>query len=174
MPILIKSGTKEPPVWRERLISCGLFLIFSLLFFYTARDVEQEYRLYRNGIYTQGTALKCVPVKGGYDIDYEFNYKGFTYQTMSDAKESWLNSAKFPTPIRVHFLASDPNISRVPEVREYSLLWMNIFFCSFYGVAVFVLGASMIRECLQFVERRRARGRRGQPWHLPTHPRAWH
>ena len=149
MPILIKSEAKESPAWRERLICCGLFVIFSILLFYNARGLEQEYRLYRHGIFTEGTALRCVPVRGGYAVNYKFNYNDVTYQATSDAKEGWLNPVKFPTKIRVNFLADDPNISRVPDVREPSLLWFDIFFCLFACLAVFALGLIIIVKAVK-------------------------
>ncbi|HTR41693.1 MAG TPA: hypothetical protein VMH87_08770 [Pseudomonadales bacterium] len=174
MPILIKSGSKTRPLWRECLIGCGLFLIFSVLLFYTARNLEQDYRIYRHGIFTNGTALKGYPIKGGYAVDYKFNYNRLTYQGTTDAKISWVSSAKFPTTIRVHFLASDPNISRVPEVRQYSLPWLEIFFCPFFCVAAFVSGAFTVGELLQTLERRKGDRKGSQPWHLPAYPKAWH
>ncbi len=174
MPILIKSATKEPPVWRGRLIACGMFLISTMLLFYTARDLEQEYRLYQHGIYTEGTALRWARDKSGYDVYYKFNYNGVTYQAVSDAKESWLNSAKFPTTIRVHFLSRDPNISRLPDVRNYFYLWFNIGFCCFLCLAAFALGVTVIRECYEILKSRKAKRKGAQPWHLPAYPKAWH
>jgi hypothetical protein len=174
MPILIRSKTKEAPLWQERLIFCGMFLISSLFFLYTAQDLEQEFRLNRHGIFTEGTALRGERMKEGYAVYYKFNYNGLTFQAMSDAKESWLNSTKFPTSIRVHFLASDPNISRVPEVREYSLLWLKILFCPFFGLGTFALGANIFQACCEILEARKAKRKGGQPWDLPTYPKAWH
>lgn len=144
MPILIESKTKESPLWRQALICFGLFVVFSILFFNAAQDMEQEFQLYRHGIFTEGTALKGEPVRGGYSLFYEFNYNGSTYQGVSDVKESWLNSAKFPMTIRVHFLADDPNISRVPEARDDFLLWFNAFFCCFAFLAVVLLGVVFV------------------------------
>jgi hypothetical protein len=174
MPVLIKSETKNPSAWRERLIVCGMFLIFSLLLFYTARDLEQEYRLYRHGIFTEGTALKSVSVRGGYDVAYKFNYNGITWQATSDAKEGWLYPVKFPAKIRVNFLADDPNISRLPDVRKPSLFWFNIFFFCFFCLAVFVSGLNILGEGYEILRLRKAKHKGTQPWHLPAYSRAWH
>jgi hypothetical protein len=174
MPILLNSDLEKPAVRRTRLVAFCLFLIFSVLLFYTARDLEQEYRLYRHGIFVEGTASRSAPCKGGYVVYYEFSYNGISCHGMSDANEAWLRSTKLPTVIRVHFLANHPNISRLPDVREPSLLWFNIFFGCFFLLTELVLGAVVIKECHEILNQRKAKLKRAQPWHLPTYPKAWH
>lgn len=55
-----------------------------------------------------------------------------------------------------------------------SLLWSYIFFCGFFLMAAFVLGALIIRESHEILEQRKAKRKGAQPWHLPTYPRGWH
>jgi hypothetical protein len=174
MPILLNSGLEKPAVWRGRLIVCGLFLIFSILLLCTGRDLEQEYRLYRHGIFVEGTALKSAPCKGGYIVYYDFSYNGNSYHGISNAKEAWVCSTKLPTTIRVHFLADHPNISRLPDVRESSLLWFDMFFCCFLLLVEPALGAAVVRECHEILKQRKAERTKAQPWHLPSYPKAWH
>src|ERR1700744_814523 len=117
MYIPIRRIFKKLPMRQECWICLGLFAIFSCLFFHTARDLEQEYRLYKYGASIQGAAFGCASTKSGWVVDYKFNYNGVAYQSSCDTKESWIDSVKFPTPIRIQFLESNPSISRTPDVR---------------------------------------------------------
>jgi hypothetical protein len=175
MAVSRRDRSKALPVWLTRVIACGLFFIFSAGFISLAHDLSEDYRLYRHGIFTQGMALRTEHHgKSGELAVYNFKYNQATYEGMSDMKSSWEGSQVLPAPVRVQFLASDPMVSRLPDVRDPILIWWEISFCGFYCVAMLFLGLVIILECRDYLEGRRARQAMKQPWQLPSFPKAWH
>jgi hypothetical protein len=168
------AKTKGWAVWQSRLVSYGLFAIFSLLLFLTVREIVRDHQLQKDGIYIDGTVFDSGNGRGGYYIRYSFQYNHATYQGSCAAKQAWVYAAHLPSPVRVKFMAKNPDVNTVPDARDLTMRWLDPFFAGFYCLGILFLGLVIFQELFECLNDRKSKRVGSQPWQLPSYPKGWH